>query len=204
MIKIKIKEGNEQVFDAEAVKKIFKTTGQIKTSEAINLKKTNAAVLIPLLVQEKGLTVLFTKRAGTMGHHAGQISFPGGHIENVDTSYEKTALREAYEEIGLMAEQTEILGVLEIYAAFSGLLIAPVVALVHPPFDFKASPAEVEKIFEVPLDYLVSKNNWKNRSFKSFTGGEIFSQSLEYDGELIWGITADIIRQFRQRLIKHA
>ena len=66
-------------------------------------RRVPAAVLVPLVERDTGLTVLLTQRAETLKDHAGQISFPGGRIEPEDQDAWHAALREAYEEIGLLA-----------------------------------------------------------------------------------------------------
>src|SRR5215467_14797198 len=69
-----------------------------------------AAVLVPVVKRENGLTVLFTRRTAHLHDHAGQISFPGGRSEPADADAAETAIREAQEEIGLAADRVEVLG----------------------------------------------------------------------------------------------
>ncbi len=96
-----------------------------------------AAVLVPVVRRESGLTVLFTRRTAHLNDHAGQISFPGGRSEPGDTGAAETALREAAEEIGLAAAQVEVLGKLQEYVTVTGYRVTPVVGLVTPPLELR-------------------------------------------------------------------
>ena len=93
-------------------------------------KVTRAAVLIPLLLKEEGLTVLLTQRTNHLRDHAGQISFPGGRMDPQDLTPDDTALRESQEEIGLDPKRVEIIGYLPQYLTVSGYSVTPVVGLV--------------------------------------------------------------------------
>src|SRR5204863_984877 len=118
-----------------------------------------AAVLIPIVDRRQenpaGLSVLFTRRASHLRDHSGQVSFPGGRVAAADASPEATALREAFEEIGLAPARVELLGRLPEYHTRTGFRITPVVGLLLPPFELRADANEVEEIFEVPLDFLL-------------------------------------------------
>ena len=92
-----------------------------------------AAVLVPIVLREQ-LTVMLTERSHDMPSHPGQISFPGGKVEESDVNPEACALREAREEIGVTADFIEPLGYLDSYRTGTGFQISPVVALVRPGF----------------------------------------------------------------------
>ncbi len=96
-----------------------------------------AAVLVPVVRREGGLTVLLTRRTAHLNDHAGQISFPGGRAEPGDADAAQTALREAAEEIGLERERVEVLGELHPYVTVTGYRVTPVVGLVTPPLDLR-------------------------------------------------------------------
>ncbi|HEY2021215.1 CoA pyrophosphatase [Paraburkholderia sp.] len=130
-----------------------------------------AAVLIPLVVREHGLTVLLTQRADHLNDHAGQVSFPGGRQEPFDADAIATALREAQEEVGLDASRVEILGALPDYLTGTGFCVSPVIGLVHPPFTLKIDTLEVAEVFEVPLAFLMNPANHEERLLR-YEGGE--------------------------------
>ena len=85
-------------------------------------RRTPAAVLVPLVERAGGMTVLLTQRANTLKDHAGQISFPGGRIEAEDADAWAAALREAYEEIGLLPGLVEFAGYEDLYRMAGGFL----------------------------------------------------------------------------------
>lgn len=159
-----------------------------------------AAVLIPLVVREQGLQVLLTQRAAHLHHHAGQISFPGGRVDEGDQSSLHTALREAEEEVGLDPQQVEILGELPEYRTGTGFAVIPIVALVHPPLTLRSDPFEVAEIFEVPLHFLMNPAHHQRREVEipansSFTGaGRRQFYAMPYQDYFIWGATAGMLR----------
>src|SRR5688572_10590145 len=153
---------------------------------------TAAAVLIPVIAQAQGLTVLFTQRTTHLKSHSGQVSFPGGRAEPGDASAEFTALREAEEEIGLAAERVEILARLPDYHTRTGFRVTPVIGLVRPPLELAPDPREVEEIFEVPLDFLLEPANQQRRT-REFQGQSVGFYVFEYQNRTIWGATAGML-----------
>jgi 8-oxo-dGTP pyrophosphatase MutT (NUDIX family) len=154
-----------------------------------------AAVLLPIVAREQGLTLLFTQRTAHLTDHAGQVSFPGGRVEAVDASAIETALRETQEEVGLDRRHVEVIGILPDYFTGTGYRGTPVVSIVHPPFDLCADPFEVAEIFEVPLSFLMDGGNHQRRTgdFPKGVGRRTF-YAMPYDRFFIWGVTAGILR----------
>lgn len=114
-----------------------------------------AAVLVALLDRTPGPTLLFTRRAAALPHHAGEISFPGGGLLPGEEP-EAGALREAQEEVGLEPGRAEILGRLDDLVSIARFAVTPVVAAVaSPPAAFTAAPGEVDEAFELPLAQLL-------------------------------------------------
>ena len=166
---------------------------QLTRSEGALL--TPASVLLPLVVRESGLTLLFTQRTAHLTDHAGQVSFPGGRQEAHDASPIETALRETEEEVGLDRRHIEVLGTLPDYRTGTGYHVTPVVALVHPPFSLRADPGEVAEIFEVPLGFLMDGANHQLRTaeFPNGRGRRTF-YAMPYERFFIWGATAGMLR----------
>ena len=156
-------------------------------------KVTRAAVLIPLLLKEDGLSVLLTQRTNHLRDHAGQISFPGGRMDSEDQSPNDTALRESQEEIGLDPERVEIIGHLPEYLTVSGFSVTPVIGLVKPQAEYVLDTFEVADIFEVPLRFLLDPANHQVRLWESEQGGRRF-YSMPYENRFIWGATAGMLR----------
>ncbi|MBS1130679.1 MAG: hydrolase [Proteobacteria bacterium] len=160
---------------------------------------TPAAVLFPIVLREAGHTVLLTQRTAHLRDHAGQISFPGGRVEEEDLSPIHTALRETEEEIGLPRERVEIVGFLPEYRTGTGFRVTPVVALVRPPFDLQPDPFEVAEIFEVPLSFLLDPANHQQHSLH-YRGALRNYFAMPYGEYFIWGATAGMIRSLSERL----
>src|SRR5690606_1976456 len=118
-----------------------------------------AAVLIPLVMREAGVSVMLTQRTAHLYDHAGQVSFPGGRIETFDASPVAAALREAEEETGLPIDHVEVLGTMQNYLTATGFSITPVLSLVRPGFTLAPDSFEVAEVFEVPLSFLMNPAN---------------------------------------------
>lgn len=162
-----------------------------------------AAVLVPLVERDAGLTVLLTQRAATLKDHAGQISFPGGRIEAEDSDPWHAALREAHEEIGLSADYVEFAGYLPDHVVVSGFRVTPVVGFVNPHYEVRVARSEVHDVFEVPLSFILDAANHKSRSRKL---GELSIDvyDIPYGSRNIWGATAGMLMTFRRLLQAHA
>jgi 8-oxo-dGTP pyrophosphatase MutT (NUDIX family) len=156
-------------------------------------KVTKAAVLIPLVLKEDGLSVLLTQRTNHLRDHAGQISFPGGRMDPEDQSPNDTALRESKEEIGLDSKRVEIIGHLPQYLTVSGYSVTPVVGLVQAQAEYVLDEFEVADVFEVPLRFLLDPANHQVRLWQSEQGGRRF-YSMPYENRFIWGATAGMLR----------
>lgn len=156
-------------------------------------KVTRAAVLIPLLLNSDGLSVLLTQRTDHLHDHAGQISFPGGRMDPGDSNPNETALRESEEEIGLGRQCVEIIGHLPQYLTVSGYSVTPVVGLVKPQAEYVLDAFEVADVFEVPLHFLMDPANHQVRVWESNQGSRRF-YSMPYENRFIWGATAGMLR----------
>jgi 8-oxo-dGTP pyrophosphatase MutT (NUDIX family) len=151
-----------------------------------------AAVLVPLVLRDDGITVLLTRRTDDLAHHPGQVSFPGGHMDAVDRDAEDTALRETEEEVGLDRQHVQTVGRLDTYKTRTGFSVIPVVGLVSPPFETTPDPREVAEIFEVPLTFLMDSTNHERHS-RVFEGATREFYAMPYNRHFIWGATAGMI-----------
>lgn len=152
-----------------------------------------AAVLVPLIPLDNEWHLLFTRRTEEVQYHKGQVSFPGGATEPGDRSIEQTALREACEEIGVRPRYVRVLGQLECITTISQYLVTPVVGRIKWPLATSPAPNEVSRIFTIPLAWLAERSNWEERPYE-LPDGKIHQVVFfrEYDGELLWGISARI------------
>ena len=159
-----------------------------------------AAVLIPLVERADGLWVLLTRRTAHLDHHAGQISFPGGRMEADDADAVATALRETKEEIGLDASRIDILGQLEGYVTITNFAVTPVVGLVHPPFELRPDPFEVDEVFEVPFSFVLDPANHQRHFREGPDGQKRYFYALPYGPYYIWGATAAMLVNLAEAL----
>jgi len=151
-----------------------------------------AAVLVPLIARDSIPSVLLTRRTDHLHHHPGQISFPGGRVEQGDASSIETALRETEEEIGLHRRHVELLGALPDYLTGTGFRVTPVVGLVTPPFELTLDAFEVAEAFEVPLSHFLDPANHQEHSIVHEGRVRRF-HAMPYHDYFIWGATAGII-----------
>ena len=163
--------------------------------------RKSAAVLVPLVERDEGLTVLLTQRTAHLRDHAGQISFPGGRVEPGDPDLVATALREAEEEVGLARSYVEVIGTLPEYVTVTHYAVTPVVGLVQPPFALALDAHEVAEAFEVPLRFLMSPAHHQRHGVDVMgVRREFFSMPWPRpDGQgdyFIWGATAAMLRNF--------
>jgi 8-oxo-dGTP pyrophosphatase MutT (NUDIX family) len=176
------------------LKTLFRRRFDGRNGKTLNIPGFHkSAVLVPLLQNDGGFTVLFTRRTETVETHKGQISFPGGMADGIDSSLVETALREAHEEIGLLKENVEVLGVLDDIPTPTGFVITPVVGLMAVRPHLKLNSNEVAEVFEVSLDFLSHSAN--ARMEKRMVGGREY-EIWFYDAgsHIIWGATGRIVR----------
>ncbi len=144
------------------------------------------AVLMPLFSRHGEYHLLFTERSDEVYSHKGQVCFPGGKQEPTDSTLLQTALRESEEEISLKAEDVEILGELDdIPTITTDYVISPFVGFIPDPYALRFDSREIREIFSVPLSFLIDESNFRRDTW-----------SYEYEGHIIWGATARIVRQF--------
>ena len=160
-------------------------------------RRISAAVLIPLYQSRGEYHIVFIKRTDTVKTHKGQISFPGGGWDECDRTLRDTAIREACEEIGLRAEDIEIIGELDDeITTTSNYIVTPFVGIIPWPYRFIPEKAEVDEIITVPLSALLDKANVKP-AIETIDGGIVVdSYNYLYQGKIIWGATARILQKF--------
>jgi 8-oxo-dGTP pyrophosphatase MutT (NUDIX family) len=156
---------------------------------------SHAAVLVPLFQKDRDCHLLFTKRSEEVKYHKGEISFPGGVVDEEDKELINTALREAHEEIGLKESDVQIIGVLDDIVTITEFIVTPIVGLFPYPYLFKVSEAEIAELIEVPLASLLDENCYSEKEI--FRGGrEEIIFNYQYRDHNIWGATARILKQF--------
>lgn len=156
-----------------------------------------AAVLVGVLDIESP-EILLTRRAQHLVHHAGQVSFPGGAAEAGGETGVLTALREAHEEIGLRPEAVEPIGFLDRVDTISDFRVLPVVGLVSQAGPWMPDGREVDEVFTLPLEVALDLAAYQRMAIER-EGRRFLLYSLEWQGHVIWGVTASILRNLAKR-----
>ncbi len=160
--------------------------------------QTDAAVLIPLFERGGDLVAVLTERRHDLSRHAGEISFPGGRQEEPDEDLRATALRESWEEIGLPADDVDLLGALPPVGTFvTSYRVFPFVGWIEPGHTWVPQESEVETVLEISLADLVAGHEMKRLVGK---GVPIKTPTYTVDGALVWGATARIVEHLLERL----
>lgn len=150
-----------------------------------------AAVLVPLIAHRRGMTVLLTERHADLADHGGQISFPGGRLEEGDRDAVDAALREAEEEVGLRPDLVTVLGAMETRATISYYRVTPVIGLAQP-FASVPQAEEVAEVFEVPLPFVLDPANHRFLD-RGVDGRSRATYAIPYQDRFIFGFTARIL-----------
>ena len=151
-----------------------------------------AAALVLLYPIQHRVHLVLTRRAGTLGQHAGQVSLPGGGVDGNET-VEAAALREAREEIGLETADLRIIGRLSsLYIPVSNYALHPVMAVSDRRPMLVPAAAEVAHILEIPLDDL--RDPGRRRHGRRWRGDKVVTVPyFELHGERVWGATAMVL-----------
>lgn len=158
-----------------------------------------AGVLVAVLPQGEEARLFLTKRSSALKHHPGQIAFPGGKQDPGDADITAAALREAHEEIGLAPGNVEVLGLVPAHETVTGFHVTPVIALVKEPFDPVAEVGEVEEVFDVPLEHVLTPSNFSVQS-RRWRGSRRHYFTVPFGPYYIWGATARILRSLADAL----
>ena len=157
-----------------------------------------AAVLISIFQRDDQPYFLLTQRTQEVATHKGQISFPGGLRDEGDSSLRETALRETEEEVGIAADWVEILGQFDEYRSKTNLLVTPYVGFLKAGFTVSPNPQEVERILEVPLHFFSQTR--PREEVRQRYGRQVTLYFYEYESDVVWGLTAAIIRDLMKLL----
>ncbi len=161
--------------------------------ELLSADAREAAVLVPFLRIEDAWHILYIRRANYPGdRHSGQVAFAGGKRDDVDDDLLATALREAREEVGIVANDVEVLGYINHHHTISEFQVRPYVGVMPWPYQLELDDVEVARAFTMPLNWLAQASNYRTEERQhpdSNRPWPVVYYDL-YDGEMLWGATA--------------
>jgi 8-oxo-dGTP pyrophosphatase MutT (NUDIX family) len=181
-------------FDDAALDRLRAILQQRPAIEIDAPEHRRACVLLPLVRTEEGWSLLFSRRSVNLAAHSGQIAFPGGAVEEGET-LESAATREAEEEVGIAAAHVELIGRLDDVITNSGFLVAPFVGVVRERIEYVLREAEVEEVFEVPVEALLDVAQPEVR-YVAFRDRRYPAYFYRYDRHEIWGLTGRMLKSF--------
>ncbi|XP_074559649.1 nudix hydrolase 15, mitochondrial-like [Curcuma longa] len=187
--------------DVDEKGKVFSAMGisEAQASLPESFQPKRAAVLICLFVGERGeLRVILTKRSRNLSTHSGEVSLPGGKMEEGDKDDADTATREAKEEIGLDPSIVTVVALLEPFLSRHLLRVVPVIGILSDKQAFKSKPnaSEVETVFDAPLEMFLKDENRRSEE-REWMGEKFLIHYFNFETEnkqfVIWGLTAGIL-----------
>jgi 8-oxo-dGTP pyrophosphatase MutT (NUDIX family) len=158
-----------------------------------------AGVLVPIVFSTGSPELLFTKRTELVETHKGQVSFPGGTMDPDDGDIVRTALREAWEEVGVSETSVEVAGILDDFTTPTGFIITPVVGIIRELTVLSPNLDEVADVFQVPLSFFANPQN-ERMEIRTLRGEQHEVWYYESGGHTIWGATAGIVRSLLKSL----
>lgn len=163
---------------------------------------TSSAILFAIIpYKNKPYELILIHRTDKGRKHRGEMSFPGGKLESQDKSLEDTALRECEEEIGVPRKNIKIIGCLHDFPTLTQYIITPFLGIINKNQKLIRDDREVQAIVKVPIDFFISKKNFKEKAF-NIEGNKFpifyFNYKNREDGKIytIWGATAYMIVSF--------
>jgi 8-oxo-dGTP pyrophosphatase MutT (NUDIX family) len=170
---------------------------QFTQADIMRLNAKKSAVLVLLYEKNQQTHIVFTQRQEYNGAHSGQISFPGGKMDNTDPDLTYTALRETAEEVGVDVARDAVIGELSyLYVPPSNFVIYPYIAHLEELPQFVPEEKEVKRIIELPVQQLLNPRNQQSyRYHNKRLNIEFDSPSYLVEGTTIWGATAMILSE---------
>ena len=158
----------------------------------LTLDYPEAGILVPVTDNSVEPEIIFTQRAAHLKTHRGQVAFPGGKRDREDATLLDTALRESWEEIGLMREDVKVLGMLSQVVSRYGIIVTPFVGLVPEGLAFTPNLDELDSVFSVPISFFLEDRRLRTDTL-SFLDYTLYVPCYEWQGYHIWGMSAIVL-----------
>jgi len=165
------------------------------TDHLVGFSRDQAAVLLAITRSEDNPSLVLTKRSELLTTHSGEVSLPGGKWDPQDPDLRHTALRETWEEVGIVPQDVELLGALPIAHTWRGVAVAPYVGLIDENTLYTPNADELDAIFHVPLQFFLDDRRIRTDVFDRKLGN-VWAPAYEYEGFEIWGFTARLVASF--------
>lgn len=160
----------------------------------------DGAALLLVYPHDDTLQLALTVRGSGLRNHTGQVSLPGGRVDDGET-FEQAALREAEEEVGVDPRAVDVVGRLTpLHIPVSGFLLHPVIGFTTMRPAFQRAEWEVARIIEAPISWLSDPRVVKREMRTRTVNGQTIDVDVPYfdiDGEKVWGATAMVLSEFR-------
>ncbi|MDD3003932.1 CoA pyrophosphatase [Flavobacterium sp.] len=175
----------------------------LKTVNSKDINSRKAAVLM-LFYPKMSLThLVLIVRNSYAGVHSSQIGFPGGKIEEFDHNSEATALRETYEEIGVLPDQVNIVRAFsELYIPPSNFTVYPYMGYSNDTLVFTPDPREVFEIIELPLSDLLEESNFTHQIMETSYMKQVKLPVFKFGENIVWGATGMMLSELKEVLKK--
>lgn len=172
-------------------------TGAVRPNFQHHVPPKPGSVLILLYPSQDQILFPLIKRPEYLGAHSGQVSLPGGKAEPGEELVD-TALREAWEEIGVDRSALEVIGSLsDFFVIPSNFLVTPFVAVARQPITLSPDPIEVERILHGSLNALLADDAVRVRDIMAARVFPMRAPHFEIEGEVVWGATAMMLNELR-------
>lgn len=160
-----------------------------------------SAVMMLFYPKNKKAHLILIKRNAYPGVHSSQISFPGGKAEPEDADLAATAVRETFEEIGVLPDAIDvIMPFSEIYIPPSNFLVAPFLGVTYTEPVFTANPDEVDALIHLPIDVFLDDSIVINTDIQTSYSQRVSVPAFKVDEHIVWGATAMILSELKETI----
>ena len=174
------------------------------SEELDQLKARHAGVMALLFETKTEWHTVLIRRPSYPGVHSDQIAFPGGKVEQEDSSYLQAALRETEEEVGVEPSRIRVLGALSpLYIPPSNFMVHPFVGVLDRPSAWRPEEKEVAEVIEMPLKHILS-DDLRVEELVQTKYGQWEVPAYKFQGHVIWGATGMMLAELAEAIHRAA